>query len=538
MLYFYLVLFLFYAVALILPGIGDPIPLFAQGDEIMHIRSVRETIAHESWILPELSGLPNPYKPPLLFWLGILSDHMFGISFFSERLTSFLFGLGSTFLVFQILRTYGRSNLHSFLIALSYAATFGTWKFSRLLMMEQGMAFFVLCFLWFYLRYDKANKIKYLFGASFSLGLGYFLKGPIIIIYGIIIAFSFFFVDVLRIRRKSYYLNIKNISKYLSHSVLLVSFFLPLVWLAYLYFFEERGKQLIHFFFINENAGKFNSENQSAFRIFGGWILYGFPLSLTLISSIIIQIKNRISSRRTRVVRSLIVSVFFFTIFHLLPNRKDSYYIVAFLPIVFVSMGLSHSFENFKSLFLSRWNLAALLLFLSIFILFSYWNHQIYAMVIFSFYFILIFISFYESWRYFVVAYVVSILLIPSFSFLILQQNLDPLISEELDRFQIKKYCLISENPWNGMEYQNQSPTAEIIYSPPSTGKFLCENQNLAILSLSSFYSPEGKYKTTKEWHVWKSHYNFDLNEILELLRNPIFLKYKTKIKLYEVDEL
>ena len=538
MFYFYHLLIVLYFIVLVLPGIGYPIAIFPQGDEIMHIRSIRETIADGKWILPELTGLPNPYKPPMLFWLGIAADKLLTISFFSERFVSILFGLGSVLLVFQIVRAYGRSHFYSFLIALTYAASFGAWKFSRLLMMEQGMTFFVLFFLSLYLVYDKKRKIKYLLAGSIVLGLGYFLKGPIIIIYGIIIIISFFFVDVVRIRRKTFFISFKYITKYLTHSILILSLFLPLVWLFYLYFFEESGKQLIHFFFVNENAGKFHSENQSAFRIIGGWLLYSFPYTLILIFSLLIQLRTRVSSKRTRVSRALLLSLFFLTIFHLLPNRKDTYYIVAFLPILFITVGISHTPDIFKSIFIRKSNLVFIILFFLLCILFAYTNHQILALATFLFFALITFLSILNGNKFFWATYIISILIIPAFAYLIIFPNLDPLIANDIREYKINEYCVISENPWHGMEIQNQSPDSSILYSPPSTGKYMCEDKKLPILSISSFYIPGGNYKATKQWLIWKSHLNLDYTDLLEIINNSGLLKFKTTIKLYEVDQI
>lgn len=60
---------MFFAVLFILSAIfamtlGVPDVAFPQGDEIMHIRSIRESLDAGSYTLPVLSGLPNPYKPP------------------------------------------------------------------------------------------------------------------------------------------------------------------------------------------------------------------------------------------------------------------------------------------------------------------------------------------------------------------------------------------------------------------------------------------------------------------------------------------
>lgn len=77
-------------VFLLLPGSGGN-AILTQGDEAMHIATIRESLASSSYLFPKFEGVLNLYKPPALFWLGIFSDSLFGVSFFAERFPSFYF---------------------------------------------------------------------------------------------------------------------------------------------------------------------------------------------------------------------------------------------------------------------------------------------------------------------------------------------------------------------------------------------------------------------------------------------------------------
>lgn len=124
---------------------------------------------------------------------------------------------------------------------------------------------------------------------------------------------------------------------------------------------------------------------------------------------------------------------------------------------------------------------------------------------------------------------------VPSIGYLVVLPNLDPVIAKDLEEYKINEYCFVSENPWNAMDFQNQSPSSRIIYSPPSASKHLCELNSIPILSFSSFYSPAGHYQATKEWQVWNSHQTFDVRDAIHFFQNSGFLNFKSKISLYEV---
>lgn len=193
-----LLLFVFSCLVL-LPGIeGDS--LLLQGDEVMHIRTIRESLSANTFLHPVLGGYSNPYKPPLLFWSGMVSDFVIGKSFFSERLPSVLLGASSVVLIFLILKILRADSKIRWLTSIAYLFSLGLYKFAKLAMMEVYLVFLFLLSIYFYIRYLKNKKWTFLFLSGLVSGIGALLKGPILIIYLSIVIVTLWGFTRFRIR--------------------------------------------------------------------------------------------------------------------------------------------------------------------------------------------------------------------------------------------------------------------------------------------------------------------------------------------------
>ncbi len=74
-----------YLIGLTFPLVGPDEPRYAQ--------VAREMFERSDWITPTLGGFNWFEKPALLYWLQIASYHIFGVSEFSARFGSAIFGL-------------------------------------------------------------------------------------------------------------------------------------------------------------------------------------------------------------------------------------------------------------------------------------------------------------------------------------------------------------------------------------------------------------------------------------------------------------
>ncbi len=128
-------------------GSGD---LYSE-TEGQYAGAAKEMVETHQWLLPTNDGVPRLQKPPLLYWLIILSFKLFGVSSAAARLPVALAVVASVALVFLIgerLTDYWRA----FIAGMIYLSFCGTFLFGRIVMPEPlftaflaGAIFCALC---------------------------------------------------------------------------------------------------------------------------------------------------------------------------------------------------------------------------------------------------------------------------------------------------------------------------------------------------------------------------------------------------------
>jgi 4-amino-4-deoxy-L-arabinose transferase-like glycosyltransferase len=119
-------------------GWGD---LYNETDS-QYAGAAREMIESHQWLLPTNDGLPRLQKPPLLYWLIVLSCKTFGISEAAARLPialAIVATVAFTFLIGERLRDYW----HGSLAGLIYLSCCGTFLLGRIIMPEPVFSAFV-----------------------------------------------------------------------------------------------------------------------------------------------------------------------------------------------------------------------------------------------------------------------------------------------------------------------------------------------------------------------------------------------------------
>jgi 4-amino-4-deoxy-L-arabinose transferase-like glycosyltransferase len=112
-------------------GWGD---LYNETDS-QYAGAAREMIESHQWLLPTNDGLPRLQKPPLLYWLIVLSYKTFGINEAAARLPialAIVATVALTFLIGERLRDYW----HGFLAGLIYLTLCSTFLLGRIIMPE------------------------------------------------------------------------------------------------------------------------------------------------------------------------------------------------------------------------------------------------------------------------------------------------------------------------------------------------------------------------------------------------------------------
>src|SRR2546430_3964595 len=119
-------------------GSGD---LYSQ-TEGQYAGAAREMVETHHWLLPTNNGAPRLQKPPLLYWLVIISFKLFGVNAATARLPVALAVVASTALIFLIgekLTDYWRG----FIAGLIYLSLCGTFLLARIVMPEPLVSAFI-----------------------------------------------------------------------------------------------------------------------------------------------------------------------------------------------------------------------------------------------------------------------------------------------------------------------------------------------------------------------------------------------------------
>src|SRR3989441_3949109 len=124
-----------------------PVATIGRGDlysqtEGQYAGAAREMVETHQWLLPTNEGIPRLQKPPLLYWLIIVSFKLFGINVAAARLPSALAVVASVALIFLIgekLTDYWRG----FVAGLIYLSCCGTFLLARIVMPEPLVSAFI-----------------------------------------------------------------------------------------------------------------------------------------------------------------------------------------------------------------------------------------------------------------------------------------------------------------------------------------------------------------------------------------------------------
>ena len=109
--------------------------------------AAREMLVRGDWLVPTQNEIPRLQKPPLSYWLILLSYRVFGVSEFSARLPIALGTVGWFFAVAALATKVSGRQSFGWASGIILATFAGTYFFSHLVMPEPIFALFLtLCF--------------------------------------------------------------------------------------------------------------------------------------------------------------------------------------------------------------------------------------------------------------------------------------------------------------------------------------------------------------------------------------------------------
>src|SRR5436189_2014860 len=140
---------------------GLNIPLVGP-DEPRYAQVAREMLDRGDWITPTLGGFNWFEKPPLLYWLEILSYRAFGISEFAARLGPAIFGLGTVAGLWVLGRSIDRSTkAFANWLALIAASTLSIIVFSHGASFDIIVTFPITAALVSFFIFDRSEGVQF-----------------------------------------------------------------------------------------------------------------------------------------------------------------------------------------------------------------------------------------------------------------------------------------------------------------------------------------------------------------------------------------
>jgi len=149
-------------------------------DEGRYAQIPREMLARGDWIVPHLQGQPYLDKPPLLYWLVMVSYSIFGVAEAPARLVPAL-AVHATILVVYLLGRRSLGERSAFWGALFLSVAPGFTGMGRILLMDGLLTFWITLAL--FATYEAVRGERFLsrwwYLAALAAGLGVLTKGPI-----------------------------------------------------------------------------------------------------------------------------------------------------------------------------------------------------------------------------------------------------------------------------------------------------------------------------------------------------------------------
>lgn len=149
-------------------------------DEGSNAEAAREMVASGDWITPTLNGVPRFAKPVFTYWLGAASYLAFGISEFTARLPSALFGMALVLMQYAFASRILGPTI-GFRAALILLLNLEMLAIGRMVLTDMVMMFFttlsIFCFVLAMWGDGKAKR--WYWGFYAGMGLAMLTKGPV-----------------------------------------------------------------------------------------------------------------------------------------------------------------------------------------------------------------------------------------------------------------------------------------------------------------------------------------------------------------------
>ncbi len=221
---FYPYIIIISAILFLIPFLGS-VHLF-DWDEINFAESAREMIVTGNFSRVQIDFHPFWEKPPLFFWMQVLSMKLFGINEFAARFPNAVIGI-FTLIIFYFLGKRFYDEKFGFIWALAYLGSFLPHIYLKSGIIDPFFNFFIFLSILFLAKSiresGESRGFKYAFLAGISIGLATLTKGPVgLLIAGISVLVYW---STMRFKKIS---NWKNILIFITSCLIITSlWFVP-----------------------------------------------------------------------------------------------------------------------------------------------------------------------------------------------------------------------------------------------------------------------------------------------------------------------
>ncbi len=178
---FLLLLLCGYAALMLLPAGAMPL---MESTEARYAEIAREMIVSGNWLEPYYNGIKHFHKPPLAYWAVAAGFKLFGMNDFGARFFGVLAAVVAVWFLYRLARLFLKERKSALIAALCFGTSLMFLTVSRLASTEIYLTCFTLAAQYFLFRqlYGRRHWGNAL-GYGLFLGLGFFTKGPIILLF-------------------------------------------------------------------------------------------------------------------------------------------------------------------------------------------------------------------------------------------------------------------------------------------------------------------------------------------------------------------
>lgn len=310
---------LLYVVGINSISITDP-------DEAFYAETAGEMLSHHSFITPLIFEKPQFEKPPLFYWLLILSFKLFGISTFSVRLVPAFFGIIGVLGTYLFMKKIFDERI-SFYSSLILATNFLVFVSSRMALTDIVFSVFVAFSLYSFYIWHKLKRSNYLIAFAIFSSLAVLTKGPLGIVIPVLAAILF-----LILTKDS-----AGLKNFMFNKWWLVFLGISLPW--YIYASLKFGKEFLWEFFVHDHWHRIlYAEHKN----FDKWYFYPSVILTGMFPWTFYFLLSGVNFKKYKSVYLFLFSwiLVVFSVFSLAHSKLASY-IVPLAPALAVILGIS-----------------------------------------------------------------------------------------------------------------------------------------------------------------------------------------------------